>query len=317
MYIQSQEQKEKKQFTKYTGIGMFEVSLNKVERELLTYEKVKNKIDNTEVTTNNLQIEIPFTFTEPVSGVKINKSIYIINKPSEEGFLDEKIGIRQKRFINEVGRTFDTISEDDLKEGSTHKANPHKWFSALYAKANKDDKEMSFVKKINYFEALQGEHRLYNLLRCVTSIDDYDPKSNIVLDRKKLFNKDFSEIQQCLNVKNKEGKPFLVKCLVFINDKGYMEIFSPIFNNWIFPGNELFKLEKIDKPKFDNQKFINQVMDTQYGCLNKLFKGLAWVSENEKEKKVSNPETEFQDSGNTSTTGDNPPQKLSTNDLPF
>lgn len=296
-------QNKTKSFDKYTGEVVCKVSLDKdaIAKGNLYTQHVEQGVKP------YYKLRIPFIFTTP-EGIKLNYSIWLENRPSIEGLpikeeVNEngnpiiKVVGRQIRHVNQVGRTFDVANEGLLKEG--HIGKPETWFTALYSGA-KDNR--IFVANLDHWVSTQGEGSLYSLLRAVTNlkVDSIDPIANIKLDMKKLYKTtpDFKEIEFLLNLNvDDKDEQLGVKVVSYINDKGYMTIFSPKYAEHIFPYYTKFNLEWVEKASKPVERFINQIINkdnAKYGILDKLANGLTWTKVptdwKPGTKQVTNPE---------------------------
>jgi len=247
-----------------TGINLFKVEIDK-ESTL----KPISIDENTKVKT----LRIPFLFTPLDGGKGIKYTIYI--EDTLEVFTSAS-GVRQQVYLNDVGSTFNAVNEEVLNNEATS-GNPRKWF------ANLCDPKGVVIRPRKVWAAKKGEKTLYWLLKDYSSINSFDPKADLLLDTKKLWAGNFDELakglEDCINPET--GKPFGIKALSYINDKGFMTIFNPKFVKHLFSYAVDFDALPFeineDKKAKDEVRFINQVLHPQYGCSASLLNGLTWT----------------------------------------
>lgn len=188
--------------------GVFEakvIALNPTRDQLRTLIGGEAKDDEKEFEyvkddkNGNTQVSLSFWLEDVQSGAKFNHRITITDKK----MVSEKSGKQQ--FVNARGMS---QWKDDEK-------NLDAWFTTA------TDKDKNKIGDISYRKALQGEANFYDFLRAWGSkIDWFSVDCDVLLDTKKLFRGNVSEIQDLLKADPEDTLVDTVVCLavVYIKD---------------------------------------------------------------------------------------------------
>lgn len=254
------------EFVKYTGFNTFLVDF-----------------DDKAIAAGNLytngKLRIPFIYTlkeDPT--IKIKESMFLENKSSEEGYAEKDVnGVmtgRKKLWLNQQGQEYSAFTLEELPD----------WFKNFYEKDTN-----TLIRGNKVWEAKEGERNLMRFLLAISNFSKTDKDTDLTDEGKsfteKLFKTvpDFKSLKKAINLsKDKEGKQLGIKRLVFLKDvgdnKSYMNFYTPRYANHYFNINTFTptKLETTDK-KWDINKYVNEIVKPDHGCLDKLVNGFKWT----------------------------------------
>lgn len=248
------------EFKLKTGVFLGRVArINPTRKQLNEYLGIDDKEDDEEINyigedkEGNTRMNLSFWIEDVDTGIKFNHRLSVTDK----GMLSEKS--QKIQYCNQLGLSGWADDEKNLQE----------WF--VVAKNKNKEK----IADLEFRPAKMGEADLYDFLRNWSSkIDWFNPENNILLDIKKLFRGNVSEIQDLLKG---EGEDRLVDDVVMLatvymkdGDDGEVKKYQNIAKHYL----PAWKMKNI-RNLFSNgawgsadkmiSRWHSQIMDAEYG----------------------------------------------------
>ena len=200
--------------------------------------------------------EINYTSIDSEGYSKTNVSVWLESTKTKEKFnlrftlVDKEVvgkNSGKNQYINNVGETSRAMEEGDLAN----------WFTQF------KDRNGSIVGEKQIRKAIVGEGNFYAFLRAWFNINFWSPDAELIIDKRKLFNGNFDELNLYLNSEITQTIVAMLCVRTVEGDEGIKE-YQSVFNGAFLPGRMIKGL----RMKSDNKqikKFIENVSG-EYGC---------------------------------------------------